>query len=322
MSLVPQRLLNRARAAPRVAWKLAQHGRPNRLVLFGSLSLGDDLLCTVLFREWRRRGERGLWMMSRHPQLFAGNPDVDRVLPVDDYHANALQQLGAKVVRPYYAKPSDDNQPRDIFMPHHILAEMCRLGDIHGEIALRPYLHLSAAEIKRGRLHPRQIAIQSTCRSAAVPFTTKEWGPERLAGVAGRLSGDFQLVQIGAATDPALPVATDYRGRTSLREAAAILAASDAFIGLEGFLAHMARAVDCPSVVVMGGRARPATVGYACNRNFFGAVDCAPCGLRDGCPFDLKCMHLITPEAVADAAAMLAHSGIPRPLPADTWNLP
>jgi len=84
-----------------------------------------------------------------------------------------------------------------------------------------------------------------------------------LPRLARELARDFKLVQLGTAADPALPVDKDLRGRTSLREAAAILAASEVFIGLEGFLTHLARAVDCPSVVVQGGRARPETFGYA-----------------------------------------------------------
>jgi ADP-heptose:LPS heptosyltransferase len=139
----------------------------------------------------------------------------------------------------------------------------------------------------------------------------------RLAAVARELARDFNLVQLGAAADPALPVGSDLRGRTSLREAAAILAASEVFVGLEGFLAHLARAVDCPSVVVLGGRARPETVGYACNVNLYHAVDCAPCGLRDGCPFKLKCLAEIPPETVAGAVRELVARRPARPLPAE-----
>lgn len=140
--------------------------------------------------------------------------------------------------------------------------------------------------------------------------------------MARALAHDFQLVQIGAAQDPPLPVARDLRGRTSLREAAAILAASEAFVGLEGFLSHLARAVDCPAVVIFGGRAQPEVFGYTCNVNLYSAVDCAPCGLRDGCPHDLKCLAEILPETVAAAVRELAARHPPRPLPAETAMLP
>ena len=53
---------------------------------------------------------------------------------------------------------------------------------------------------------------------------------------------------------PPLKGALDLRGKTGLREAAAILSNSLVFIGQVGFLMHLARAVDCRSVIVYGGQ--------------------------------------------------------------------
>lgn len=300
---------------------LLRHGRPARVLLFGPHSLGDDLLCTAVLHEARRRG-RPFAMMTSRPELFRGNSDPSALLPVDDYYAQALRRLGAPVVQPYYARCDRGNPLRDVFEPHHILTEMCRLAGITGEISVRPYLHLCSEELRKGQKFPRQITVHSSCRSAAFPFTTKEWGAERLAAVVQALAGEFKLIQIGAATDPPLPVDLDLRGRTSLREAAAILAASEVFIGLEGFLAHLARAVDCPAVVIIGGRVRPETVGYASNVNLYGAVECSPCGLRDGCPHQLKCLTEILPETVAAAVREMAARRPARPLPAETAIIP
>jgi hypothetical protein len=300
---------------------LLRHGRPVRVLLFGPHSLGDDLLCTVVLREARRRS-RPFAMMTSRPELFRGNADPSALLPVDDYYAQALRRLGAQVVQPYYARCDPGNPLRDVFAPHHILTEMCRLAGISGEIAVRPYLYLAHKELRVGRIFPRQITVHSSARSAAFPFTTKEWGTERWVSVVRALAGEFKLIQIGAATDPPLPVDLDLRGRTSLREAAGILAASEVFAGLEGFLAHLARAVDCPSVVIIGGRVRPETVGYACNVNLYSAVDCSPCGLRDGCPHGLKCLTEILPDTVAAALREMAAHHPARPLPAETAILP
>lgn len=302
-------------------WGLLRHGRPARVLLFGPHSLGDDLLCTAVLHEARRRG-RPFAMMTSHPELFRNNTDPSALLPVDDYYAQALRRLDALVVQPYYARRDRGNPLRDVFEPHHILTEMCRLAGITGEISVRPYLHPCSEELRNGQKFPRQITVHSSCRSAAFPFTTKEWGTERLAAVVQALAGEFKLIQIGAAADPPLAVDLDLRGRTSLREAAAILAASEVFVGLEGFLAHLARAVDCPAVVIIGGRVRPETVGYTCNVNLYGAVDCSPCGLRDGCPHQLKCLAEILPETVAVAVREMAARRPVRPLPAETAIIP
>jgi Glycosyltransferase family 9 (heptosyltransferase) len=300
---------------------LRRHGRPARVLLFGPRSLGDDLLCTAVLREARRRG-KAFAVMTNRAELFHENADPAGVIPISDYYAVALRRLGSDVIQPYYVTRDPARPERDLLPPRHIIAEMCRLAGLQGEIAVRPYLYLTPEEGSLGTLAPRQVAIHSTCLTASLPYPTKEWGVARLAAVARDLALDFNLVQLGTVADPALPVATDLRGRTSLREAAAILAASEVFVGLEGFLTHLARAVDCPSVVVLGGRARPETFGYACNVNLCGAVDCSPCGLRDGCPHDLKCLAEILPDTVAAAVRDLAARHPPRPLPAETVMVP
>lgn len=313
-------LLRRTAQLPRLVWHFARWGRPSRALLFGPMSLGDDLLCTAVLREARQRGTP-FAMMTARPELFAGNPDPTRLLPIDGYYVAGLRALGSRVVSPYYVEADPILSVRDILPPRHIIAEMCRLAGLKGRVALRPYLHLTEAERAAGRRTRRQLAIHSTGLGAALPYTTKEWGPDRFAAVARMLAADFDLVQLGSARDPALPGALDLRGRTSLRESAGILAASVAFVGLEGFLTHLARAVECPSVVVFGGRARPETFGYPGNLNLYSPVDCSPCGLRTACPHELKCMSAITPDQVAEAVRELA-SRPPGLLPVATAELP
>jgi ADP-heptose:LPS heptosyltransferase len=66
---------------------------------------------------------------------------------------------------------------------------------------------------------------------------------------------------------------------------------------------HLARAVDCRSVIVYGGRLKPSQIGYVANKNLYTQVRCAPCWLRNNCDFDRKCMDMITTEQVIAAAA-------------------
>jgi hypothetical protein len=320
MSPAASRWLRRATALPRVVARLARHGVPRQALLFGPLSLGDDLLCTAVLREARRRGTPFAMFTSR-PELFSGNPDPTRLIPIDNYHVATLARLGTRIVQPYYVQQDIAAPNRDVLPPRHVIAEMCRLGGLSGTVALRPYLALTTAERAAGRRVERQVAIQSSGLNAALPYVTKEWGAERFAIVARTLASDFNFVQLGSGQDPALPVALDLRGRTTLREAAAIQAESLCFVGLEGFLAHLARAVDCPSVVVFGGRARPEIFGYPGNANLFASVDCAPCGLRAGCPYDMKCMAAITPDTVIAAVRDLARRPIDV-LPVATAELP
>ncbi len=314
------RWLGRLAVAPRLATRLAAWGAPARSLVFGPLSLGDDLLCTAVLREARRR-ELPFVMFTARPELFIGNPDPLAIHPIDDHYIALLRRLGRKVVAPYYAGHDPDQPDRDILPSRHLIAEMCRLAGLVGKVDLRPYLSLSSAELAAAPRLPRQIAIHSSAAAAARPFANKEWGIDRFAGLARLLAPDFSLVQLGSARDPAIPGSVlDLRGRTSLREAAAIQAASLLFVGLEGFLTHLARAVDCPSVVLLGGRATPSQVGYSSNLHLAAPTPCSPCGLRNTCPDALECLASITPEHVVEAINQLAIR--PRaPLPVETAHL-
>ncbi|MBI5692650.1 MAG: hypothetical protein HZC55_21430 [Verrucomicrobia bacterium] len=317
----PRTLSSRPRRALRFARNLARWGLPRRALLFGPLSLGDDLLCTAILREARRRG-RPFTMLTARPELFAGNADPARLLPIDDDFVAGIRRLGATVIKPYYVGPVPGDPERDALPDRHIIAEMCARAGLQGEVSLRPYLHLTEGETAAGRRFAGQIAVHSTGLGAAIPYPAKEWGPERFAAVCRHLAPEFKLVQLGSRADPALPVDADLRGQTTLREAAAVLAVSAVFIGLEGFLTHLARAVDCPAVVVMGGRAQAGIFSYSANRNLLNEPDCSPCGRRTGCPHAMQCMTSITPDEVVAAAREVLASPPPRPLAADRAVLP
>lgn len=296
-----------------------RHGIPRELVLFGPVSLGDDVLCTAIFREWARRGNSRAWMMSRHPSLFAHNPDVGRVVPVDDYHARLLAKLGTQVVRPYYfaSSPAGD---RHVPPPRPVIAQMCHLAGITGEIELRPWLHLTAEERRQGRHGERQVVLHSSGRSSGAPMANKEWYPDRFQAVVDRLSPDFTVIQVGSPADPPLRGTIDLRGKTNFRETAAIVAAARAVACQVGFLMHLARAIDTPAAVIFGGVEDPAITGYAGNVNLATPVDCATCWMPNDCPHDRKCMAAIGPDQVASAVAALAARG-PGSLPAEKFQL-
>jgi ADP-heptose:LPS heptosyltransferase len=147
----------------------------------------------------------------------------------------------------------------------------------------------------------RQVAIQNSGRSAKHFMWTKEWFPERFQEVVNRLKREVNFVQLGHVSDPKIDGAIDLRGRTSIRESAAILANSILFVGLVGFLMHLARAVDCPSVIIYGGRELPTQTGYIGNLNIAGNAPCSPCWRYDECPGGRICMEQISVGQVVEA---------------------
>lgn len=315
----PDRWLRRLRMLPWAISNLVRHPLPRILLQYDG-GIGDSLLCSVVSRELRRRGARGIWVATRSPDLFSGSPDVDRVvLPAARVHSYA-RALGCRLVDPRY-NHYDPVSDRHVYKPGHQITAMCVAAGITGEVVLRPHLHLRPEERARGRLAPRQVVLQSSGASARFPILNKEWYPERFAQVAEALRGRFELLQLGSPGDPLLPGVRDLRGKTTLRETAAILSQSLLFVGLEGLLMHLARAVECRAVVVYGGYTHPTHTGYSAYENLFSAVPCAPCWLRSTCGHDHACMRQISAEDVLGGVErQLALVGAP--LPEDRVMIP
>lgn len=277
----------------------------------GTGGIGDDLMCTAVFHELRKRHIHGIAFTTQHPRLFEGNPDLDAVVSCPRPRLGRWLREGLPFVRLGYTD-YDPASDRDEPLSEHVLVKMCRLAGISGAIDLRPYVFLNSEELAAGRIAKNQVVIQSSALAAAHSMRNKEWFADRFQAVCNHWRSQHSVIQIGAIQDPPLEGALDLRGKTSMRESAAILAQASVFIGLEGFLMHLARAVDCRAVIIYGGRLRPWQIGYIANRNLTGEPPCSPCWLRNRCDFDHICMRMIEPEAVIEAAnAQLAKRGQP-----------
>ncbi len=270
---------------------LAAGGLPEIGIYFNG-GLGDDIMCSAVARELKKRGTRKIWQFTSYPELLAGNSDLIAV-PADF----RLRRLCGLFRVPCIELAYPDVPPR------HLIVMMCEAVGIRGEVELRPFVVLSEEEKSAGKVASRpQIAMQTSGLAARHPMRNKLWSHERFQAVANALKDDFDIVQLGAPSDPELHGALDLRGRTSVRQAAAILSASRLFLGLVTGLMHLARAVECRSVIVYGGREHPSQSGYSANENLYWSGPCAPCWQRNDCNYDRVCMSEILPEQVIGAA--------------------
>jgi hypothetical protein len=246
---------------------------------------------SAVARELKKRGTRKIWQFTSVPELFVGNPDV--VAVPDDYRLLRLcELLRVPCIQIYYP----ENPPR------HLIAMMCEKVGISGKVDLRPYVFLSEEERRCGKVASRpQIVVQTSSLAARYPMRNKVWPHEHFQMVADALKEDFDLVQVGAPSDPEVRCALDLRGKTSVRQTAAILSASQLFLGLVSGVMHLARAVDCRSVIIYGGREHPSQSGYSANENLYWGGACAPCWLRNDCNYGRICMSEILPEQVITA---------------------
>jgi hypothetical protein len=264
------------------------------------------MMLTTIARELKRRGCRYLFINSEHPELFLGNRDVDGVAAPGSKRAWAFVKLaGERAMMPTYQINYNPITGERDPPPEPALAYLCRKAGVTGRIDLRPYITLSDPERDWGAPYRGCIAIQSSGFSKKWLLLNKQWFPERFADVAAHLLRAHPVVQIGSPNDPPVPCTHDLRGQTSLRQLAAVLAHCRMYVGLEGTPMHMARAVDCPSVIVYGGRVRPDQIGYICNENLYNNVECAPCWLDTRCDFGRICMETIPAAAVIEAAERL-----------------
>lgn len=265
------------------------------IILGNRGSIGDAILLTTLLRESHRRGKRAV-MLTDYPELYRGLPFEAGCLPASTPILSVSRWLGIPVHYIQYAKSLPGGHAE--YPPkQHILAEMCAHAGLQGEIDLRPYFFLTEEERAGAAEYQGAVIVQSTCLTARFKMWTKDWGAERMQQVVERLSKDRRVVQLGGLSDPLLAGAQDCRG-LPFRSAAAILSQATLFVGLVGFLMHLARAVDTPSVIVYGGREKPWQSGYDCNVNLASDVPCAPCWRYDDCAGNKTCMDMITVEAV------------------------
>ncbi len=267
-----------------------------KLLLYFHGGFGDHLLCTAVARELRKRGVQPVWIFSHRSEIFSGMDDVARVLGPTWGQLSYAPIWAPAYRRLVYNTPAG----HDGYVPpqRHIIAELCACAGLTGSVDLRPYLKLNQSEIAAGAWAKDHIAIQSTGLMAAYQILNKQWYPERFQAVVDAFSGEHRFVQLGASTDPLLRSVTDKRGLTSVRETAAILYNARAYVGIVGFLMHLARAVECPSVIIFGGREAPWQSGYPCNINLFAVLPCSPCWRDNTCEFDRKCTAAVAADDV------------------------
>ena len=97
----------------------------------------------------------------------------------------------------------------------------------------------------------------------------------------------------------------DLRATTSVDQLAALISVADLYIGPVSGPLHIAAAVATPAVVVYGGYEHPiGQQGYK-QINLYSALPCAPCWRTSECPYSRKCLSMIEPSQVLQAARQL-----------------
>jgi heptosyltransferase II len=144
--------------------------------------------------------------------------------------------------------------------------------------------------------------------------SAKQWFPERFARVADRLNKTFgsKTIIFGGPADCELGAnimkmmktfAVDLSGKTTLKEAMAIIARCRLFITNDSGLMHIAAALNVPQVAVFGSTNFAATGPWSPRARIVRSImNCSPC-LKQKCPLGHReCMKKISVDKVLATA--------------------
>lgn len=265
--------------------------RRSRIDFARDAGLGDVLMCTPALRELRRVNPRGrIRFFTNFGALIDGLPYIDEVHPFDE------RPDGTPFIEYTHIVPS----------PVH-LARLIgdRMGvavtDVRPDCVVDRTLVDRRLEAWRALPRPR-VAI---LRRASRYTPNKDWPDASWNELVARLAGSGTVIEVGGreASHAAPPPGSylDLRDATPLPELVAVIAAADMYVGPVSGPMHVAAAVGTPSVAIIGGFEHPVNTRQAGNVEFYTAVPCAPCWLREPCPHDLKCLKAITVDRVAAA---------------------
>ena len=288
---------------------LLKYGIPDIVLQFNG-GIGDELLLTTVAFELKKRSPKlKIWQTSHSHELLQHNPAYNRVFSWNQWQLRYSHLLRSKTRRLAYAV---EIVPGELELPvsSHILSILCSKAGVTGAIALRPYLYLSEDEKLAWRRNRKTLTVYCLGEhSHAAAMKNKMWSVDKFQSVVDALSkkygSEIEIQQIGGKDDPQLGRVNDMRGKTTLRESAAMLSQSICCLTTVGLVMHLARAVDCPSVVVYGGREHAWQSGYICNENIESFPECSPCWKWNECDYDRKCMTAISVDEVLAAVERL-----------------
>lgn len=270
-------------------------------------------------REWRRR-EFDLALLFQNAFEAAFIASLARVPLRVGYATDGRRAL---LTHPL-ALPRWRGQRHEVFYYLNLLSELETL--LYGRSQIlnsEPVFALQVSEERRERAREllRGAGVHEEKPLVALcPGSTnsraKRWPADRYAALADKLieSAGADVLLIGAADelDVSLEVKSQMRqqplmltGRTSLDEVVAILSLASVLITNDTGPAHIAAALERPTLVIFGPTDPTTTRPYSKSAEVIRQPpECAPCMLRD-CPIDHRCMTAISPAVVYTRALAL-----------------
>ena len=224
---------------------------------------------------------------SMMAEVFFHNPYIYNLI----YTARDSRRLWREKDKfDYIFKLEDPAISKKQIMKKTVIANRMDLdvAHIHNEI------YLTKKEINEAHLVTRKLKIPILFHPSS-SSQKKNWFTNRWEDLIGRLR-ELNFLQIGLTSDPYINGATDFRGKTNIRQAIALLATSKLFVGTDSFLNHATDATGTNGVVLFGP-SQFVKFSYKENFNIHKQI-CQPCGSDVPCEYNFKCMQAITVDEV------------------------
>jgi heptosyltransferase-2 len=189
------------------------------------------------------------------------------------------------------------------------------------ELRVNPARQARALELLKTHGASMKGALVALC-PGSTNSRAKRWPSERYAALADRFVEELgaTVVLVGSPDEMEVSRAVQARmrytpvmltGRTDLSEVVSILSIADLLITNDTGPAHIAAALERPTLVIFGPTDPTTTRPFSESASIIRRPpECAPCMLRD-CPIDHRCMTAITHDEVfARGCAMMKRAGV------------
>lgn len=215
----------------------------------------------------------------------------------------------------------DKRHPRPMMSFYAALADK-PAENIEGKFeSLHPRLHVNEKEISKVKeklsLSPDRLMIAFA--PGAEFGSAKRWPVSHFSVLADLIYGLYpnaQIVLLGSARDndvcetihSNVPGTLNLAGKTSLKEAIALIAGVDILVTNDSGLMHVASAFDLPVVALYGPTDYRHTPPFSSQSYIMSLdLDCAPCQKRE-CPLGHhKCMEELMPKTIFETIKAIVH---------------
>ena len=288
-----------------------------KLVYVFPQGIGDGVMATAVAGAYFAKFNKKLCIAHKQVALFKNNPYLECVpeYAVQNLNEQTIRQAeekGDQLIAVSYlhfegrskeARPSVKGAPSQ-----NMLSRMAERVGLSGDFLALPRIYLTEEEKRyRGELGEDYIAV-----AVQGIEKYKSWERRKMEEVIQAFP-DYRFIQLGAPGDAPIKGAEYLCGQLTLRQSASVLFNARCFIGPQGALIHLARAVDCPAIILAPSAEPFPAMTYPEYQTLCPETPCPYCtegGMSFvNCECPEKCMEGISSQMVIDALKQeLAHS--------------